>query len=92
MVIPLIKYLDASKNTIKIGIKLITLPAIKMFHSVAHLPCSLLNPIGSVIRSLSLVMISGHKKLFHEAMKAKIANVAIAGLLSGRIMLINTRT
>ena len=57
----------------------ITVPAMSTFQSVVQRPCKNDNPSGKVIIELSEVMMSGHKKLFQLAMKAKIANVAMAG-------------
>src|SRR5262245_15473268 len=61
------KYRWAAKKITSIGTRLITLPAINSVHSVACAPWNVASPSGTLIWSVEVTAISGHRKLFHES-------------------------
>src|SRR5580692_6099034 len=80
------KWRWARKKMSSIGTRLITLAAISRVHSVACAPWNVASPSGSVIWSVEVTTISGHRKLFHESRNVSAASVASAGSDSGSTM------
>ena len=82
-------YFDRHAKTIIIGTTEIAIPRYVAPKSLAYTPLKFAISIGSVNISLSNKRTIGTRKLFHEPTKLNIEIVAIQGVTSGNIILLN---
>src|SRR6185437_730992 len=73
----------ATTKTTSIGASAITLPAMSRFHFVSWAPWNDARPSCTVLWSVDVITISGHRKSFHVHRNVTIPRVASAGSESG---------